>query len=87
METFREHGYYSMYLKNKEGELLGEGKNTKLISLNTNFCYHFNWNSYLMYQDPAHILHWLVEELEEVRARKGSAILVGHVPNGEECGY
>ena len=56
-------GYYSIPLERKDGTKLGTNGNTKVFSLNTNFCYTYNWEVVSMYQDPAGILGWLQDEL------------------------
>jgi hypothetical protein len=41
-KTFHDHGYYSAPFTYSDGTQVGE-KYTKVISLNTNFCYQFNY--------------------------------------------
>ena len=50
---FEKWGYYSLPLVDKQGRNLGNA-NTKIISLNNNFCYQFNWEVLTLYEDPGH---------------------------------
>lgn len=46
IKTWRDWGYFSLPLKNSKGEKLGKTE-TKVISLNSNICYQFNWATFL----------------------------------------
>ena len=59
--------------------------NTMIISLNNNICYEFNWETFIMYEDPGKQLEWLERELTEIEKNKGTAILISHIPVGNEC--
>lgn len=83
-KTFLDYGYYSMPLENHAGEKLGNA-NTKVIVMNTNVCYGFNWNAFMHFQDPGNELNWLEQELEEIERNNATAIILGHVPNLDEC--
>jgi len=71
-----------MDLKSLNGTKLG---NTKVISLNSNVCYTLNWDSFIRFEDPGNMLHWLEDELAHVEETGGNAIIISHVPNLEEC--
>lgn len=78
-------GYFSAPLTNKNGTKLGTNGNTRIFSLNTNYCYLFNFEVFTMFQDPAGMLQWLDDELKDLQDNNGTAILLGHVPNADEC--
>lgn len=83
-ETFEKWGYYSLPLVDKKGKALGTA-NTKIISLNNNFCYQFNWEVLTLYEDPGHQLEWFENELKALERTNGTAILMSHVPILNEC--
>lgn len=56
-----------------------------MISLNSNICYTFNFNLLVNFHDPGNMLEWLENELSELEKVDGAAIIIGHVPNIEEC--
>lgn len=39
-----------------------------MVSLNTNYCYTFNWWTLSSIKDPASILTWLTKTLEDAEA-------------------
>ena len=73
-----------MPLVDNEGKPLGNGK-TKVISLNNNICYNLNWESFTTFEDPGNQLAWLHDELLAIEKANGTAIILSHVPNLEEC--
>lgn len=81
---FKDWGYYSAPLKFNNGTLVGNGK-SKVISINTNYCYHWNWQQVIQFWDPGHMLEWLDKELAELEKIGGAAIMLSHVPNIDEC--
>lgn len=44
-----------------------------------------NWHSVLVYTDPGNMLEWMEKELSDLEAIGGSAIVMSHVPNLDEC--
>ncbi|KAG0179415.1 hypothetical protein DFQ29_002136 [Apophysomyces sp. BC1021] len=57
----------------------------KLISLNTNFCYTFNW---WLYENPAEkdpngVLMWLVQQLQESEDVAERVWIIGHIAPGD----
>ena len=62
IKTWRDWGYFSLPLTNTKGEKLGKTE-TRLISLNSNVCYQFNWATFLDYYDPGNMFAWLENEL------------------------
>ncbi|XP_076032765.1 sphingomyelin phosphodiesterase-like [Oratosquilla oratoria] len=63
-------GYYSVLVR----------PGFRIISINTNYCYRFNW--WLLYKsvDPGLVLRWLVEELQAAEERGELVHLIGHIP-------
>lgn len=64
---------------------MGNNKNTKVISLNSNICYVGNFDNFVTFHDPGNMLAWLESELSELEKVDGAAILIAHVPNINEC--
>jgi hypothetical protein len=83
-ERFLDWGYFSLPLVGKDGQPLGKA-NTKVISMNTNVCYENNWEVLSQFADPGNMLQWLQDELQELEDNNGTAIMLGHVPNQDEC--
>lgn len=78
-------GYFKAPLVSKDGTKLGTNGNTMVFSLNTNLCYLNNFEVFTMFQDPGGMLTWLENELKVLQNSNGTAIILGHVPNGDEC--
>lgn len=77
MDKFGEYGYYSWELTDlKNGMKLPEG--TRFIAYNTNACDSLNFNIWGEREDPGHQIAWLEQELMEVEAAGGLAIMIGH---------
>ena len=74
-------GYFSLDLQYTRGKF----SPTKLLSLNSNICYAANWATFMQYEDPGNMLHWLQDELTEIEKNNGTAFVMGHVPNLNEC--
>ncbi|XP_049272499.1 sphingomyelin phosphodiesterase [Rhipicephalus sanguineus] len=72
LATVRRAGYY--VTKPREG--------LRLISLNTNFCYNFNFWLFVNSTDPGNQLHWLVDELLDAEGVGDKVHLIGHIPPG-----
>lgn len=76
LDTVRRGGFYAV----KAADRL------RIVSLNTNFCYTYNW--WLLYNstDPEGQLQWLVNELQAAEDAGDKIILIGHIPPGfNEC--
>jgi sphingomyelin phosphodiesterase len=71
-------------LKDNDGNTLGQN-NTRVISINSNICYNYNWYGIVQFQDPGHMLDWLQKQLHDLEKVNGSAIIVTHLPNIDEC--
>lgn len=84
VRSFEAFGYYSSPLILKDGTPVGDGK-SRVISINTNFCYLWNFDQIMQYQDPGGMLLWLEQELGELERTGGRAIILSHIPNLEEC--
>eukprot|EP00356_Strombidium_inclinatum_P002021 CAMPEP_0170479920 /NCGR_PEP_ID=MMETSP0208-20121228/958_1 /TAXON_ID=197538 /ORGANISM="Strombidium inclinatum, Strain S3" /LENGTH=501 /DNA_ID=CAMNT_0010752381 /DNA_START=547 /DNA_END=2052 /DNA_ORIENTATION=- len=85
INRFLDWGYYSADFVGLDGQPIGNAK-TRIFSLNTNICYQMNWELFAQFVDPGNMLQWLHDELEEIESEGGTAILLGHVPNLNECG-
>jgi len=81
VDNFDNFGYYSAPIKTDKNGIV----TSKLISLNNNICYQFNWESVVTFTDPGNMLRWLEKELETLQSVNGSAIILSHVPNLDEC--
>jgi hypothetical protein len=84
VRSFEAYGYYSSPLILKDGTPVGDGK-AKVISINSNFCYVWNFDQMMQYQDPGGMLLWLEQELGELERTGGAAIILSHIPNLQEC--
>lgn len=84
VRSFEAYGYYSSPLMLKDGTPVGDGK-SKVISINSNFCYIWNFDQMMQYQDPGGMLLWLEQELGELERKGGGAIILSHIPNLQEC--
>jgi len=62
-----------------------EYPNVRIIAINTQSCY--NWNFYLWStrDDPGHELDWLENLLSQMEKDGEIGIITGHVPVGEQC--
>ncbi|KAF7730158.1 hypothetical protein EC973_002766 [Apophysomyces ossiformis] len=60
-------------------------KGLKLISLNTNFCYTFNWWLYEnpTEKDPNGVLEWLVQQLQDSEDVGERVWIIGHIAPGD----
>jgi hypothetical protein len=79
--TLMKYGYYSSDLEYKNGTKFN---NTKVISLNLNFCYLYNWATATMFQDHGDQLNWLIKELLDLEKNQGKAIILSHLPTIED---
>ena len=76
-EKYGEYGYYSMDISTlKNGKSLPAG--SRLIAYNTNACDVLNFNVWGERHDPGHQIEWLEQQLMEVEAQNGLAIMMGH---------
>ncbi|XP_077541220.1 sphingomyelin phosphodiesterase-like [Haemaphysalis longicornis] len=57
-------------------------KGLRLVSLNTNFCYIFNFWLFVNSTDPGGQLKWLVDELYDAEKAGDKVHLIGHIPPG-----
>ena len=53
--TIRHGGYYTALIQ----------PGLRIVSLNTNYCYTFNWWTLSSAKDPASLLSWLTKTLED----------------------
>jgi sphingomyelin phosphodiesterase len=79
-EQFHKTGSYSQQLVTAKDIPF-----TKVISLNTVFCYASNYENMAYSEDPDNLLDWLESELASLEPIGGVAILLAHVPNLDEC--
>jgi len=84
LKTWLDYGYFSLPLTNKNGTKLGKTE-TRVISLNSNICYDLNFESMTAFNDPGDQLGWLETQLLELEKVNGTAIMLAHVPNLDEC--
>jgi len=57
----------------------------RVIALNTEPCYYFNFFLMAEHQDPAKELVWLENLLQDMEKKGEIGILIGHVPPGSDC--
>ncbi|KAI8366663.1 Metallo-dependent phosphatase-like protein [Radiomyces spectabilis] len=57
----------------------------KIVSLNTNFCYTFNWWLYQspFEKDPDGMLQWLIDQLQESEDLQERVWIMGHIAPGD----
>ncbi|KAJ9595713.1 hypothetical protein L9F63_013126 [Diploptera punctata] len=74
-ETILQGGYYTVPVK----------PGFRIIGLNNNLCYTFNW--WLLYNmvDPAGQLKWLAETLTQAEKDGEKVHILGHIPPGDSC--
>ena len=84
-KTFHDHGYYSQYMELKDYNQSGDVPKTKIISLNTVFCYGQNFEQFAMFSDPGNMVQWLQDELSDLEEKGELAIVLSHVPNDDGC--
>lgn len=73
-----------MPLKRADGSKIGNAE-TRIVVVNTNICYNFNFENVVIFEDRGHQIQWLEKELEEIERLNGTAIMLAHVPDGPEC--
>lgn len=76
MAKYGEYGYYSMDITLKNGKSLPAG--SRVIAINTNNCDTNNFAIWGEREDPGHQFAWLEEQLLDIEAAGGLAIVVGH---------
>lgn len=84
LQHFLDYGFYSAPFKFANGTNIGKN-NTRVIHVNANYCYQFNFELMSQFYDPGHMLEWLESELAALEAINGNAIIFSHVPNIDEC--
>ena len=79
-EKFGEYGFYSMPIELSNGKAMPEG--SRVIAYNTQACNSLNWYTWGQREDPGDMFAWLEQELMEVEALGGIALLISHyTPN------
>ncbi|EEB20402.1 sphingomyelin phosphodiesterase, putative [Pediculus humanus corporis] len=73
-ETVRKGAFYTALVR----------PGLRLVSMNMNYCYSFNWWLLLNNVDPLNELHWLATLLQESENKKESVHIIGHVPPGNK---
>jgi len=71
-QTIRYGGYYTALVK----------PGLRIVSMNMNYCYTFNWWTLSVSQDPASGLLWLSKVLEEAEAVNEKVHILSHIPPG-----
>ena len=80
LAKFGEYGYYSKSIELVNGKKLPAG--TRLIAWNTTTTDSLNYNIWGERNDPGHQFAWLEQQLSEVEAVGGLALMIGHyTPN------
>ena len=75
-KKFGEYGYYSQELKLLNGKALPSG--SRVIAYNTNTCDQLNMYVWGERHDPGNQFAWLEQQLAEIEAEGGLAIMIGH---------
>lgn len=84
-DVYREVGYYTQKLKLKNGTTFDK---VNVVAINTQPCYNFNFFVWSQRDDPGGVLAWLNETLRGFEARGESAIIISHIPPGDDsCLY
>jgi len=79
-ELFGEYGYYSQPMELLNGKKLPEG--SRVIAYNTQACNSFNYYIWGQREDPSHMFAWMEQQLLEVEAAGGLALMIAHyTPN------
>lgn len=84
LQNFLNWGYFSYELKMPDGTPISN-KPSKVLSLNSNICYDLNFDAFTHFEDPGNMLQWFENELNDLEKQEGSAIVLAHVPNLDEC--
>jgi len=80
LAKFGEYRYYSKSIELVNGKKLPAG--TRLIAWNTTTTDSLNYNIWGERNDPGHQFAWLEQQLAEVEAVGGLALMIGHyTPN------
>ncbi|XP_043663777.1 sphingomyelin phosphodiesterase 1-like [Vespula pensylvanica] len=67
---------------------LSPRKGFRIIALNSNICYCYNWWLLYQHQDPDGQLQWLVETLTQAQKNKELVHILSHIPPGDhDCQY
>jgi len=75
-DTIRYGGYYTTIIK----------PGLRIVSMNMNYCYTFNWWALARSQDPASGLLWLTRVLEEAEMNREKVHIMSHIaPGGPDC--
>jgi sphingomyelin phosphodiesterase len=82
LANFTQYGYYSKVLTLKDGR---EFNNTRVIGINTQACNNMNWWLIKDRYDPGFEIEWLQTQLAELEAINGTAIMMMHIPTGDDC--
>ena len=73
--TFLDWGYYAKPLYRHDGS-----KAATVISVNSNLGQDMDWNSLARFEDPGNMFAWLEQQLSNIEAEGGAAIIISHVP-------
>ncbi|XP_047344030.1 sphingomyelin phosphodiesterase 1-like [Vespa velutina] len=63
---------------------LSPRKGFRIIALNSNICYCYNWWLLYQHQDPNGQLNWLVETLTQAQKNKELVHILSHIPPGDK---
>jgi len=70
IKNWRDWNYFVLPFEDSQGNAIGATP-TKIISINSNICYQFNWWSAMQFEDPGNMLGWLESELSALEAVNG----------------
>lgn len=88
-EQYLKNTYFSFKASdypNTTDEFKRKMKNTRIISLNTQNCYVYNFHLMDQFYDPGHQLEWLENLLREMEKTGEVAIIIGHMsPGTSDC--
>jgi len=60
----------------------------RILSVNTNYCYGYNWWLLHDSHDPGEVLEWMAAELQRAETDGVYAYIISHIPSGhDDCGY
>jgi sphingomyelin phosphodiesterase len=82
IEVFKESGFYSEYFHLTDGTQFPK---TRLVAVNTQSCYIMNFYLIETHKDGGDQLAWFENLMKEMEAAGETAILIGHVPTGDDC--
>ena len=88
-QFYKTHSFYSFLMEDHpkaSSELKEKLKGTRIIALNGQSCYYFNFYLWSEMNDELGQLDWLEKTLKSMERFGEKAIIIGHIPpGGEDC--